>query len=60
MTIDEAIEILEEISEWNREDWLDFEYASLRLGIEALKTFRAARPEGYIPSWYLLPGETEK
>ena len=60
MTIDEAIKIITAMKDktlvYNEQDIKDAE----RLGIEALKQLKAARPEGYIPSWYLLPGETEE
>ena len=60
MTIDEAIKRLEIISEEPDEDWLDFEYAALKLGIEALHRVKEAdHPRDYYGN-RLLPGETKE
>jgi hypothetical protein len=60
MTLDEAIERLKIIAEEQDEDWLDFEYFALQLGIEALKYVKKGREDRcpFSPSW--LPGETEE
>jgi hypothetical protein len=60
MTIDEAIERLKIIAEEQDEDWLDFEYSALQLGIEALKAVRDWR--NFYPRSISrrLPGETEE
>ena len=60
MTIDEAIEILSMLESRTQNYSTCFKKDAIKLGIEALKQLRAARPEGYIPSWFLLLGESEE
>jgi hypothetical protein len=60
MTLDGAIKRLKIIAEEQDEDWLDFEYSALQLGIEALKRIKELRYEERKLAVWLLPGETEK
>lgn len=59
MTIDEAIEILEDIPRYDvlRED--SYEYGAVRLAIEALKFIQIYDKSSCFPSRSRLPGEEE-
>jgi len=60
MTINEAIERLKILAEEQDEDWLDFGYSALQLGIEALKAIKADRCGDASLLNRPLPGETEE
>lgn len=60
MTIDDAIKVLEALLYYVETRDVPRSYDGLRLGIEALKAVKAGRDPAGVPSYYPLPGETEK
>ena len=59
MTIDKAIEILQDVLDIVPRTITPDEVDALKLGIEALKRIRNARNTGYFLPAAPLPGETE-
>jgi len=59
MTIDKAIEILDEPGIPESGEALDNHYKARWLGIEAMKAWKEMRREWRRPSSMLLPGETK-
>jgi len=58
MTIDEAIEVLNDISTYVKHGDFPEQYKAIQLGIEALRYIKAGRRKVNLPETDLLPGET--
>jgi len=59
MTIDEAIEVLEDIVDTAHYSDYPDDHGAIRLGIEALKFCKDLEDRGALPSNARLPGETK-
>ena len=59
MTMEQAIELNEALSEYLLEKGLPIMARAAGLGTEALKTWQDCRRKGLVPLGWVLPGETK-